>query len=492
MAAYQRRPKAFAERILGSNWWNRQADVAQMVASHRRIAVKSANGVGKTYLAADLALWFLYSYQPSIVLTTAPTWRQVRNLLWEELRKRFRMARTPLPGRILLTRLQVEEGWFAFGLTTDDAVRFQGFHAENLLIILDEASGVPETIWDAAEGVAVGKNNRILAIGNPLAPTGRFYSIFRSGRAWGRLTISALEHPNVNGEGTTIPGAITAEAVADRIAEWCEPAEADDTSTLGDHGTEKSSHKSAASADIFEWKGKRYFPNNLFRARILGEFPDADEEALIPLRWIEAAMKRTIPAEGMCRMAADVARFGGDMTVIGVRIGATLTRLRTIHGADLMEVTGEIARMAYECKPENIAVDSIGLGAGVVDRLTEMCIAGVEPVNAALPARNSERFANRRAELYWALRERFRSGEIALPTDEEMREQLANLRYRHTSRGQILMESKEDMKRRGLHSPDRADMLAMLYDAGMEIGDFYLQPRVSSIAEHMRAELEEW
>ncbi len=489
MAGYQRRPKAFAERILGSKWWGRQADVARMVASGRRTAVKSANGVGKTYLAADLALWFLYAFQPSVVLTTAPTWRQVRNLLWEELRRRFRMVRTPLPGRISLTRLQVEEGWFAFGLSTDDAVRFQGFHAENLLIILDEASGVPETIWDAAEGIAVGGNNRILAIGNPLTPSGRFYRIFRAGRVWARLTISALEHPNVTGEGTPIPGAVTAEAVEERIAEWCEPVEADANSPLSDQGAEKSSPASAAFADTFEWKGRRYLPNNLFRTRVLGEFPDSDDESLIPLRWIEAAMGRTLSAEGVRRMAADVARFGGDATVIGVRVGATLTYLKAIRGADLMEVTGAIARIAFDCKPESIAVDSIGLGAGVVDRLVETNIQGVEPVNAALPARDSERFANRRAEMYWALRERFRSGEIALPPEEEMKEQLASLRYRHTSRGQIQMESKEEMKRRGLHSPDHADMLAMLYDGGAEIGEFFLQPRPIGRAERLRAEM---
>ena len=200
-------------------------------------------------------------------------------------------------------------------------------------------------------------------------------------------------------------------------------------------------------------------------------------------------MGRTLPAEGVRRMAADVARFGGDATVIGVRVGATLTYLKAIRGADLMEVTGAIARIAFDCKPESIAVDSIGLGAGVVDRLVETNIQGVEPVNAALPARDSERFANRRAEMYWALRERFRSGEIALPPEEEMKEQLASLRYRHTSRGQIQMESKEEMKRRGLHSPDHADMLAMLYDGGAEIGEFFLQPRPIGRAERLRAEM---
>src|SRR5437016_8108213 len=141
MAACRRDPERFARQILGSSWWAKQREVAEAIAKHRRVAVKSANGVGKTYLAADLALWFLYSHRPSIVITTAPTARQVRTLLWEEIKRRFRGARIALPGKILTDKLEAADGWYAMGLATDEDVKFQGFHAENLLIIVDEASG---------------------------------------------------------------------------------------------------------------------------------------------------------------------------------------------------------------------------------------------------------------------------------------------------------------------------------------------------------------
>lgn len=480
MAAYRRRPEAFAEEVLGSRWWEAQAEVARTVAAHRRTVVKSANGVGKTYLAADLALWFLYTHRPSVVLTTAPTWRQVRYLLWEEIRRRFRGARVPLPGMLRLTQLTVGEGWFALGLATDEGVRFQGFHAENLLILMDEASGIPEEIWEAVEGVAVGRNNRILAIGNPLSPSGRFYRLFRAASRWQRRTISALEHPNVRGRGRQIPGAVTAEAISERVAEWCEPVERKEV---------------YSSADLFEWQGGHYRPNGIFRARVLGEFPDSEEEALIPRRWIEAAMERTLPAEGYRRAAVDVARLGGDLTVIGLRVGPVVTHLEAVRGADLMEVCGRIVRLAYEERPESIAIDSIGLGAGVVDRLNELQIAGVEAVNVALPANDRERFANRRAELYWGLRERFRRGEIALPRNETLCEQLASLRYGHTSGGKIQIESKEAMRRRGMDSPDHADMLALLFDdaaeslLGVNPGSVVVGP---SMAEVLRGEMEGW
>lgn len=452
MHRYQQDPELFAHEVLGSRWWFRQREIAEAVASSRRTIVKSGNGVGKTYLAADLALWFLYSFPQSTVLTTAPTWRQVRHVLWEEIRRRFRMALKPLPGVLLTTRICAGDGWQGLGLATTDGVRFQGFHAQNLLVILDEAGGIPGEIWEAVEGVAVGANNRILAIGNPLHASGRFYEIFRGSGEWRRITMNALEHPNITGEGPVVPGAVTREAVRQRVAEWCEelPEGAD------------------AGPDAFEWEGRRYVPGNLFRTRVLGEFPDADDDALIPLRWVEAAMERSLPAIGRRRMAADVARFGGDSTVIGCRVGPVLTHMEVVRGSDTMDVAGRIAAQAYAFQPETIAVDSIGIGAGVVDRLVELQIEGVEGVNVALPAWDTERFANRRAELYWGLRELLRTGGITLPRDADLCRELTSIRYRHTSQGKIQIESKEEMKRRGLPSPDRADMVALLFDGALD------------------------
>ena len=310
---YRRSPERFAGEILNSRWWPRQRDIARCVMQSRRTVVKSANGVGKTYLAADLSLWFLYCHAPSIVLTTAPTRRQVESLLWEEIRRRIRRSNAELPGVLLKTKLQIREGWFALGLATDEDVRFQGFHAENMLIVMDEASGVPDEIWNAIEGVAVGRNNRVLAIGNPLAPAGQFYRAFRSSR-WRTLTVSAMEHPNVTGRGEAIEGAVTRETVADRVAEWCEEIS---PPTAG----------ARQAADCFEWDGRWYRPNDLFLTRVLGEFPEDAENRLILLRWIEREMASGLEPAGPVFMAVDVARFGQDCSVIAVRRGESVVRL---------------------------------------------------------------------------------------------------------------------------------------------------------------------
>src|SRR5262249_2316166 len=171
-------------------------------------------------------------------------------------------------------------------------------------------------------------------------------------------------------------------------------------------------------------------------------------------------------------------------------MGPVVTMLEVTQGADTMEVAGRIARLAYDEHPESIAVDSIGLGAGVVDRLHELGIEGLEAANVGRPARDSGRFANRRAEIYWNLRERFRLGEIAIPQDDALCEELAGIRYMHTSRGQIKIESKEVMKRRGQKSPDRADMLAMLFDGDGEVSEVSVAG--ISRAESLRREMVNW
>jgi hypothetical protein len=202
-------------------------------------------------------------------------------------------------------------------------------------------------------------------------------------------------------------------------------------------------------------------------------------------------MARSLPAEGPARMAVDVARFGADRTVIGVRRGARLTRMECVRGKDVMEVAGLAARVALEEGAESIAVDAIGIGAGVADRLTELGLAGVDAVNVSMPAHSTERYANRRAELYWELRERFRRGEISLPEDAEVRRELTALRWGLTSRGQIRVESKDAMRRRGLPSPDAADMLALLYDAAAE---WSVQPAKAapSVFARLREEMRGW
>jgi hypothetical protein len=464
---YRNDPAGFARDILKSEWWEAQQQVASLLAQHRRVAVKAANGVGKTFLAADLTLWFLYCHSPGIVLTTAPTWRQVENLLWSEIRRRFQQVNT-LPGTLLQTKLKLDENHFAMGLSTDEPVRFQGFHSPNLLVMLDEACGVPDEIWDAIEGICVGRNNRVLALSNPLQPYGRFYTLFQT-PGWKTCTISALMHPNVTGDGQErIPGAITRDVLEDRIAAWCEEA-----------GTTTEADGTRVESNRFAWQGKLYQPDGIFRVRVLGEFPDSGEDSLFARSWIEEAMARSVMPVDPERssapvvLAVDVARFGSDETALAVRRGDRITRLLTYRHLDTMQVAEQVRRVAEAERAERVVIDGVGIGAGVVDRLQECALAGVISVHfSARPAPQGpgEAFLNLRAQTYWMLRERLKDGRIVLPNDTLLREQLQGLRYEFSAVGQIQIEGKDDLRRRGLASPDRADAVAMAFGPYTESG----------------------
>ena len=223
------------------------------------MAVKSGNGLGKGFSAAAAILWFLCCHDPAVVLSTAPTFRQVRHVLWREVHRHYhRAGASPagsnLGGKLLDTRLELAEGRFALGLSADSDEEFQGFHSPNMLIVVDEAEGVEEQIYEAIEGVMTSENCRLLLIGNPTTATGPFPRAFYEDRElYHTITISALECPNVVEGKVVIRGLTTLRWVEERKKVWGEE-------------------------------------NPIYQARVLGEFPDAEEDTLIPLSWIERAV----------------------------------------------------------------------------------------------------------------------------------------------------------------------------------------------------------
>ncbi len=202
------------ERVMLSAWKNRKTAAAAGV------------GVGKTRVAAWLVLHFLYSRRPSKVITTAPTWVQVEKLLWKEIGSAWTKSLTALPGRKLMTEIQLSDEHFALGLSTKvdvgdiSATRFQGFHSPNVFVVLDEATGVPAEIWEGAEGLAIGPEDRILAIGNPTDPASNFRRIFDLS-TWHSMNLDCRNHPNVlKNDHRIIPGAVTKSWIEDKLEEY--------------------------------------------------------------------------------------------------------------------------------------------------------------------------------------------------------------------------------------------------------------------------------
>ena len=487
-------PEEFAKDILGVKLWHKQSEVLAALPENQRVAVKSGNGLGKGYCASVAVLWFLYTHDPAVVLSTAPTFRQVRHVLWRQIRQLHRRAKDTLGGKLYDTRWELGEDRYAMGFSADTADQFQGFHSPNMFIVVDEAEGVSDEIYEAIEAVMTSAECKLLLIGNPTTVTGVFRRAFHEeSHLYYNVTISALDSPNVTAGKVETPGLTTARWVKERKEIWGED-------------------------------------NPLYRARVLGEFPDLAEDALIRLSEIEAAGNREQPSSGVVPRAArpgsasskslspapagsealvpsadtpkvnsssssadasanpapgdagpapgdaepapgdneelvlavDVARFGSDRSVILRRRGQRVEEIRTFQKLDTMQLTGWVAAAIQEFQPDRVCIDEIGVGAGVVDRLREQGYK-VKGINVARLARQDKIFANLRAEGYWRLRELFATGSITIPTDSRLMGELAALRYSYDSQGRIIMESKEAMRQRGQASPDVADALMLAF-----------------------------
>ena len=425
-------PVTFAREVLGVELWAKQVEVLTALTEHRRVAVKAGNGLGKGFCAAVAVLWFIHAHQDAaIALSTAPTFRQVRHILWRQIHSLYRPVAEALGGKMLDTRWELSDGRYAMGLSADSADQFQGFHSPNVFIVVDEAEGVGEEIYEAIESVMTSADPLLLLIGNPTTMTGAFRRAFHEERQiYRNITISALDSPNVQAGRVVIPGLTTARWIEERREIWGEE-------------------------------------NPVYRARVLGEFPEQGENTLLKLSDIEAAVNRPAviavgPDAEEAILAVDVARFGSDRSVILRRRGDCVEDIRVLRQMDTMQLTGWVSAAIRECSPAQVYVDEIGVGAGVVDRLRELGHP-VRGVNVAHKAREEGLFVNLRAEGYWTLRQRFTSGRISIPADNQLAGELSALRYAYDSQGRIKMESKDEMRKRGLPSPDKADALMLAF-----------------------------
>lgn len=445
----------FASDTLGVTLWSKQEEVLRAVERKRRVAVKSGNGLGKDFTAAVAVLWYVHAHDPAIVLSTAPTFRQVRHVLWRQIHRLYRNAADTLGGAMLDTRWEVAEDRYAMGLSANDADQFQGFHCENMFVVVDEAEGVAEPIYEAVEAVMTSAHPTLLLIGNPTTTSGGFHRAFHRERGiYETITLSALESPNVVAGEIVIPGLTTPAWVEERRAMWGENSE-------------------------------------MFKARVRGEFPDRGEDNLIAISDIEAAvygfaahgelvepqaqvLRQAQDERGPVVFGVDVARFGVDRSVIVVRRGNVVVDVQAYHGFPTDATTGQVVATARERHPQQVNVDETGMGAGVVDPLREQgfTVYGFNGSGAPLEAESV--CANLRAEGYWTLARRFRDHAIRIPRDAELIAELASLRYRYNSRGKVLMESKESMKSRGLPSPDKADALMLAF---LDTGPMIEHPR---------------
>jgi hypothetical protein len=441
-------PDWWVRKILGFKPWETQTQILEAVRDHKFVSVASCHSTGKSAIAACSALWFLYNHYPAVVITTAPTDRQVRRILWKEIRLRHGGSRVSLGGTCLTCDLNLAPNWFATGFTASDydPDKFQGLHEENILVIPDEACGITEEINEAIESIMAGGNAKKLSIGNPTDPNTPFGSSFRDPDVH-KIHVGAYDTPNFTEFGITEQDIVENSWKAKVTGDYPMPMLITPEYAYG----------------VFKRTGVNH-PTYL--ARVAGKFPAESEDSLFGMAAIEAARARELQPSGLVELACDVARFGSDETVIGVRQGPVARILERRTKEETMTTVGRLRVLRKKHKADVIKVDSIGVGAGVCDRLRELGEPVVDINFGSKPdvmGDGAIEFLNLRAQAYWTLYERVQSGDIDLPDDDETQHQLSSIRWKPTSSGKVQIESKEDMKKRGIPSPDIADMLAIAY-----------------------------
>ena len=441
------RPVWFATEVLGANPWQKQKDILNALRNNDFVAVRSCNGSGKTYTAALATLWWLMAHDEAVVITTAPSERQVKELLWREIRSLYNQNKHLIGGKMTQTRLELSNKRYAYGFSTDTVERFQGFHSPNILVVVDEASGLREFLYDAILGCLTSDNSKLLLIGNPTNLSGTFYDAFHKNRAYfATIHISAFDTP-----------AFQENSIDSAFLE-----------NRGDHLlTRADDHPRGIATPKFvrNLAKTRGTKSAAYAVRVLGDFPEEAVDTLIPLRDIEAAAQRTLPYfdEDEAIMGVDVARFGNDMTVAIVRRGPQVIDMIALRRSGTTESAGRILNMARDHDVKAIHIDEVGVGAGVIDTLNSQEIENVIGVNGGTKSDSPERFVNRRAQLYYGLKQRFEDDDIAIPDDAELISQLAALTHTYNPRGQLVLETKEKIRRAGHQSPDKADALALAF-----------------------------
>lgn len=468
-------PAGWIKRRLGAHPWSKQVEIVDSVRDHGKTAVHSCHDAGKSFIAALVAAWWLDVHPPgsAFVATTAPTFPQVRAILWREIRRAHKAGK--LSGRVNQTEWHLNDEIVAYGRKPadydDDA--FQGIHARYVLAILDEACGIPPALWTGVEAITTNDDSRILAIGNPDDPSSEFSTVCRPDSGWNVIRVDGLATPNV--DKATMAAALDAEGYGQRNAEEARQRTEllDDCPDQREPVPDELRHLLLSPGWIAD-KAKRWgVTSPLFVAKVRGEFPDTSAGSVISLSWVRMAQRRhadrdqSIKLGHLTAAGVDVADEGEDRTVVAHRYGWRIDRLDVVPPGDPMHTVDHVRVLVGGLA----IVDGIGVGSGVVARLRQLG----RPVVAFIASQSHPEmtdqtgelgFLNDRAAAWWALREMLdpiNGLPIELPDDEELTAELTAPKWEIKAGGKIKIESKDDIKDRLGRSTDLADAVIQAF-----------------------------
>lgn len=440
----------------GAYVWSKQREVFESVRDHRYTAVHSMHGTGKSWSAADLVAWWIDAHPPgqAFAVTTAPTAAQVEAILWREIGQAH--TSMELDGNIAhggFPKWMLNKEICAYGRKPTDYAdpnkamqAFQGIHAKYVLVILDEACGIPKWLWDAVDTLVTNEYSRVLAIGNPDDPASHFAKVCEDPKqGWNTIHIGYQHLPYMTGEDQRpdFPDYLNAVLTGPT---WVE-----------------------------ERKQRWGEDSPLYVSKVLGLFPEVTDDTLIAPKWVRLARERELAGLGAGRYGGDIARMGRDETIVYRNREGVIREVYRAGKQDTTKTIGAFAGILRGHPLLNVPmmIDSGGMGVGVYDQLRYQNLP-VYPFDGNGSPRDKERFGNRRAEAYWEFKEALEDEEGLIDLDmldDDLASQLMSVKWKRDLRGRIYIESKEDMRKRGMPSPDRADACVMSHDEPVMVLD---------------------
>lgn len=446
---YAEHPVEFVEDIIGVNPDPEQAKILQSVADNQLTTVRSGHGVGKSAVEAWVVIWFMLTRPFPKIPCTAPTQHQLFDILWAEVSKWIR--NNPTLSELLvwtkekLYMKQYPEEWFAVARTASKPDALQGFHADDVLYIIDEASGVDDKIFEPVLGALSTPGARLLMCGNPTQLKGFFYDSHHKNRA-------SYKTFHIDGRNS--------ERVSPEFVQT-----------------------------IINMYGEN---SDVFRVRVAGDFPLAEDDTYIPLPLIEKSISTEFSPRkhpNQIHIGCDVARFGDDKTVICYRIDEKVEFYKKRRGQDTMRTADLILQLGnelvkrYNLNPDEndpipVKVDDGGVGGGVVDRLRQVkrnnpeLYWWLEVYPVMFGQKISHKYYDDSTTYMMSIIKNLLQAhdndghpkpiELILPNDDNLVGQISGRKYSMTDRGKIKIESKDTMKKRGLPSPDEADSVLLV------------------------------
>jgi len=442
----------FPEMFLGIKPYEWQFNILKAINYKEcKVALKAANGSGKTSLVAACAvLWHCMRFPESTCVTTAGVFRQVKDQLFPYIRKYVSGLNGGDGWIVNATDIRFQNGSKAIGFSTSEGGRFEGWHrtgpTSNLLMIVDEAKTVPDAI---SEAISRCQPSRLVIMSSPGGTSGFFYRAFtKEAHLWDSFTVTAYDCPHIP-------------------ESWVN--------------------------EQFEKYGKDH---PLVRSMVFGEFMDVGEDTMvIPYNSLQHCLQNPPSHIGRGKTAFCDFAAGGDENVLAIRVGNKIDKVISWKDRDTMAAVGRFI-MEFQrngLKAEEIFADAGGLGIPMCDALAESGWT-VHRVNNGERAYDDRHYLNRGAEIWFTAARAIELNEIILPDDELLYSQLTTRKCKTNSKGKLQLESKEDMRSRGLPSPDRADAVLGAISCGGNGASLNMEPRPSFMAElaniHVGGELD--